>query len=285
MSGPSNNPSVFDEPQFRGGVNDGVGDGSAPSGGCWRCGYSLSGLKRAPGVPIKCPECGAGEFDSGGEGAEAADQTVWDEPGLSKTLAGETPEGAVTYAGWLREKLEQTNPATTWWMTLCVALMAGPWGLVGAVASQFAGGGNSMLSLFGLVLLAPLTEEVMKIAAVTWAVERRPYWFGGAGRMGGGQLLLCCGAGGLVFAAIENVLYLEVYIAEPDAWIVWWRWTVCVALHVCCSLIAGLGLRRVWLRCVTRLERPDLTLSLTHLGIAIGVHGTYNLLVTLLEFA
>ncbi|MBX3385870.1 MAG: PrsW family intramembrane metalloprotease [Phycisphaeraceae bacterium] len=247
---------------------------------CWKCGYSLRGLKRRAGATLICPECGAGEFDSGAEGAEAADQTVWDEPGLSPSLAGQAPEGAVTYASWLRARMQETAASATWWLTLCLAVAAGPWSIVGTFAAQFMGAAEGGLSLFGLVLVAPLIEEVMKIAAVTWAVERRPYWFRSPG-----QLLICCVASGVVFAAIENVLYLEVYIADPSSAIVWWRWTVCVALHSGCSLIAGLGLRRIWTRCVSRLERPEMSLGLPFLTVAIVVHAVYNALAMVLGLA
>lgn len=281
MANPGNDPSVFDEPHMRG--------HAATTVGCWKCGYSRAGLA----VGTRCPECGAEEFDPaapatllGQDGAERAEQSVWEEPTLSDLLAGETPADAETYARWLDEQQNRTQVTTTWAATVMVAAAAGPWAIVGAfcgaMTGESAGGvlsSRSFLNVLAVIVFGPVMEEVMKIAAATWVVERRPYLFSTAS-----QVAIGCLAGGLAFAAVENVIYLNVYIDQPTPEIWQWRWTVCVMLHCGCSLIAGLGLMRVWRTTMATRLRPDLNLGTRYLVTAIVVHGMYNALAMGLEW-
>ena len=118
----------------------------------------------------------------------------------------------------------------------------------------------------------------MKIAAALYVVELKPYLFRSPV-----QILICVLAGGLVFSVLENLLYQYVYISDPTPELLRWRWTVCVALHVGCSCIAGLGLRRIWLttwRCKTQ---PQIALAYPYIVIAVIVHGSYNGFATLLD--
>jgi RsiW-degrading membrane proteinase PrsW (M82 family) len=158
-------------------------------------------------------------------------------------------------------------------------MAAGPWAVLGAC---FGAGGqdglHALLNVTAIVLVGPIMEEVMKAAAAGWAVETRPYWFTSAP-----AVIICCAAAGLSFSLIENLLYLNVYIADPEPWIAWWRWTVCTALHTGCSTIAGLGLARVWRRTITTGTRPDLSAGTPWLIAAIVLHGLYNALAVALE--
>ncbi len=260
--GPSHNPDVFHEPHLR-------PLGSHPL--CPRCGYDLSGLP-----PGRCPECGARPFEPSPDEAERVDQSVWDEPGLSRPLAGDPGESPLTFSAWFRRKRTGTTPLHSWMAVLGVALAAGPW----AVLGTFWGAGQSLVSVLALTLLGPMVEEVMKISAATYVVERRPYLFRSRT-----QVLVCGLAAGLAFAAIENILYLGVYIDRPSASLVAWRWTVCVALHAGCTMIASLGLARIWKRTEKTGERPDLSIGFPYLVAAVVVHGSYNGLALLMSLA
>jgi DHA2 family multidrug resistance protein-like MFS transporter len=90
-------------------------------------------------------------------------------------------------------------------------------------------------------------------------------------------------AGGLAFAAIENVLYATVYLVDPTPGLLRWRWTVCVALHATCSTVAGLGLVRIWSTTVATSTRPRLSLGSPFLVAAIVLHGGYNAIAVLLD--
>lgn len=282
MPDPSSDPSIFDEPHMR-------GRPGAPLA-CWKCGYNRGGLP--PGSI--CPECGAGEFKPGDggplesmvglEGADRAEQSVWEEPALA---AAAVPANAETYARWLNQQRARTTPAASWAATILFAAAAGPWAIVGTFCGSFSGapdgsgaGEVSVVGLLAIIVFGPVMEEVMKVAAVTWGVERRPYLFTSRA-----QVALCCLAGGLIFAVVENILYLNVYVADPTPEVRFWRWTVCVFMHSACSVIAGLGLMRMWHTAIRRGKPPDLGLGARYLVAAIIVHGGYNAFATALELA
>lgn len=205
---------------------------------------------------------------------DRVEHTVWDEPGLSSELAGEVPAGSLTYAAWLEKRIQGTTFGHSWRMALLIAAAAGPWALFGALTR----GGQSFFGILILTIFAPAVEEMMKVAAPLWVIEKRPYLF--RSRV---QIALCVLASGCVFAAIENVLYLNVYIAEPSDILVRWRWTAGMALHMGCSFVAGLGLMRIWSRTIRDRTMPMLSLGAPYMVIAMVIHGTYNAFALVVE--
>jgi len=229
--------SVFDEPDIFPGRADEVVD---QDWSCTNCGYNLRGLP----THHPCPECG------------------------HKELYRPAPPGSSSYQSWLRRRIEATSPTRAWTVALLLAVCGGPWAIFAALLdASNAGGGLLML----MVVLAPVVEETMKIAAAAWVVEVRPYLFRRVE-----QLQVATVGSALVFAAIENVLYLNVYNPNPTLLYTIWRWTVCVALHMGCTLLATRGLAAVWRRCTTELRPPRLTQGIRWLVIAIIVHASYN---------
>lgn len=206
------------------------------------------------------------------------EHTVWNEPSL--VASGATaPDGQLTYARWLDAESARFTWAQSFWVTVGLALVAGPFGVLGA----FVSGPSSGLSAFGLlavVVVGPVTEEITKIAGALWVVEKRPYWFKSML-----QVLLCAGAGGLAFAAIENLIYIYLYNPGGGAEFRAWRWTICTALHVNCSMIAGWGLVRIWHKAISTRTRPELRLGMPLFALAMITHGLYNLSVTVAEVA
>jgi hypothetical protein len=204
---------------------------------------------------------------------ERVEHTVWDEPTLAPEL-GERVAPDITYQSWLARKIEQTTWLDSWFVTLLVACAAGPWGVMGA----FAGAGATGFMLLAVCVFGPVVEEVTKVAAAMWIIEKRPYSF-----MTGGQILICAACGGLAFAAIENLIYTYVYVPNHTTEFVAFRWTVCVALHMTCSTLAGIGLVKVWRDAITNLHRPRLELAYRWMITAMVCHGLYNLTVTVLQ--
>ncbi len=198
------------------------------------------------------------------------DHNVWEEPTLFPAEHVELPASAITYERWLTEHLDRTSPAQRQWNTLLIALAAGPFAILGAMLN-----GVELEYMFFTVLvvavIGPAIEETMKIALATWVVEKRPFLFGS-----GRHILFCGAVSGFVFAAVENVLYLNVYIPNPTDNLVLWRWTVCVALHTGCSFLASVGLARVWREATTTRKRPRIGRALPYLIMAIVIHGLYN---------
>ncbi len=206
--------------------------------------------------------------------AEAVDQSVYDEPAFSAELAGPAAKGGLTYRGWLEQGRERVSVEGSWGLTLLLALAAGPWAVLGAMLSEW----QSWLGALVLVAFAPVAEEMMKVAAALYVVEKRPFLFRSAA-----QIMLTVLAGALVFSVVENLLYLHVYVRHPSAALIAWRWTVCVALHTGCTFIAGLGLVRIWRDAWERMDRPRLPLGSPYLMTAIVLHAVYNASALLLE--
>ena len=206
--------------------------------------------------------------------SDQVEHTVWDEPALSSHL--ETPGDATTYERWLEEGIRQTTAIDSWRTTLFVLVSAGVFAVVGSVLS----GGITANGIIRIAVVGPMTEEAMKIAMIAWVVEKRPFRFRSAT-----QIAACAIASGLAFASIENFMYLNVYISNPPASLIRWRWTVCVLLHVGCSFIASLGLIRVWGDAMSHRRRPRLSRAAGFVMAAVIVHGVYNATALLWEAA
>ena len=207
--------------------------------------------------------------------SDRVDHSVWEEPALSAEMVGGAPADAATYGAWLSQRMAETPASLSWWVTAGIAAVSGLFAVVGTLLRGSGGlglGGGLMM----VCLVGPLTEEIMKAALSMWVVEKRPYLF-----QSPWQIALTAAASGLMFAVVENLLYLNVYIPNPQAGIIAWRWTACVALHVICTSVAGLGLIRVWQDCVQHGRRPQLTRASAFLASAVAIHSAYNTLVAL----
>jgi hypothetical protein len=208
---------------------------------------------------------------------DSVEHTVWDEIALSPELAGTAADDQLTYARWLARRMAETSWINSLWITLVVAAVAGPWGVLGALTGG-GGGEGSASRLVLIVFIGPVTEEIMKIAAALWVVEKRPYLFKSLW-----QILFCAAAGGAAFAFIENLMYLYVYLPEHSAKLAAWRWSVCVGLHMNCSFVAGVGMARIWDNAVRNRHRPQLWLGVPWFVMAMTAHGIYNGTVVVAE--
>ncbi len=195
--------------------------------------------------------------------------SVFDEPSTPRDQHGPG------YADWLAQRRAAVGPLIS--LAVC-ALLAVVSGLLAVLATLIAGdpasGGVLLLVLFG-----PMIEEVMKLAAPSYIVEAHPYLFRARW-----QIIFVAAGSGLGFSAVENLLYIHVYIKDPSPEIIAWRWSVCVAMHVACSIVASLGLARAWSHAMRHHLKPDITRGVSLLITAIVIHGTYNAFAIALQF-
>ncbi|MDA7503392.1 PrsW family intramembrane metalloprotease [Planctomicrobium sp.] len=195
--------------------------------------------------------------------------SVWNEPGVSPVLSGSPPEDALTFANWLEERRSQTGFLDSWALVFCWAFVAGPLAILGTLLGALTN--FTFLIPLQIVLIGPIAEELMKIAIPLWVVERRPYLF--RSRF---QIFICALAGGVAFAAVENVMYLGAATLDWTNPLTRWRWTICVALHTFCCLISALGLARIWKKTMDGKTAPIIQHGVPYFTTAIVVHGTYN---------
>jgi len=215
---------------------------------------------------------------------DVVQHTVWDEPVLSDALLGPADGPRLTYSEWLDWRIATTPSTRTWFVTLAIVLAAGPWGALGALFENMTAG---VWGWIAAVIVAPVVEETMKVAIALWVIEKRPYLFRNSA-----QILLCALAGGLAFAFLENLIYLNFTIpgsreavgSESARSVVTaasidlatWRWTICTSLHATCSFLAGLGLARMWSQATSHRIRPKIVHAAPMIIIAMVVHGLYN---------
>ncbi len=207
----------------------------------------------------------------------APDDSIWDEPGLSKELVGELPADRRSYAQWLRERQARFSGTSSWLVTLGVVLATGPWAVLAAFFRESTSGASGIV---GSVIIAPIVEELMKVSLPLMIVETRPYLFRSKS-----QILLAAIAGGACFGLLENLLYLHVYIPDPSPTIIMIRWLACLPAHTIWSLIAGIGVARMWQRTHDDLRRPDMTMAATWLIAAMILHGTFNAIAVIASLA
>ncbi len=204
------------------------------------------------------------------------EHSVFDEPALADAEKTATKE--LSYRYWLAEGWEKTSYLKSWLITIGIVLVAGPLAAVASLISSSFTHGTGW-QIVNLVTFGPMIEEIFKIALIYYIVEKRPYLFHNLF-----QILIAALAGGLMFAVIENILYIYIYIDLPTPEIIKWRWTVCTMLHVSCSAIASFGLIRMWLDVFQQQSRPKLELAYPFLTAAMIIHGSYNGIALMLDW-
>jgi hypothetical protein len=168
------------------------------------------------------------------------------------------------YGAWLEQQLVEAQGRTYWPGLALMAALGGLFAVVGALVSELGG-------LWGLVVFGPAIEEVLKVGLVVMALETRPQWL--TRRW---EIWLVTVSSALAFAAIENVIYLNVYLPDPSQAVVLWRWMVCTALHVGCTMVATLGVLRMWRSVWVERKPAQPAAALPWLVVAVVIHGSYN---------
>lgn len=198
---------------------------------------------------------------------------VGDEPGLPASADGPT------YRDYYAQKRRQTTTAGQLGAMLAAIVFSGAAAVVGTfIGSPFTTFGA--LGFLAIVTIGPAVEEVMKIAGVLYLAERRP-WLIPSWRWP----VVIAAASGLVFAAIENILYINVYFPNEGAEFATLRWTVGPALHITTAVISSIGVSRMWSMTHTHGAPPSMAYARPFLITAAVIHGLYNLTAIILEAA
>ena len=133
-----------------------------------------------------------------------------------------------------------------------------------------------------VVIVGPFTEEMLKQSGAVFQLEKmrgsiRYDW----------QFFLSGALGGAAFAVLENLIYQFIYLRslspEKLASVMAFRWTICTALHILCTVISSMGLRRVWRESLDKNRPFRLSEAFPWFAAATVVHGLYNLSMMLLD--
>lgn len=162
--------------------------------------------------------------------------------------------------------------AMPWWVVPFVVVCGGVLGVLGAVIQEWRS-----FDLLGPFVSGPVIEEATKPAGVYILLVRRPLSV--SGRRTKALLSACAGT---AFGVVESAVYVLVYVDDPSAGYVVFRFTVPVVLHTLTGLIFGLGITDRLMRSV-RGEVPFLSGSWPFFITAVAIHSAYNVGATLLE--
>lgn len=149
-----------------------------------------------------------------------------------------------------------------------LALLSGLFAIVSAIIRQLTIG---MPDLLAAVMVAPPVEEILKIAIPIMVLEHRAHWLSR-----GKDLVWFAIGSALVFSVVENLLYIFVYLENPSAELLLWRWTACTTMHVAATGLSGVGLMRAYERGLRIGCKPRFVWEWPWLIGAIAVHMAYN---------
>lgn len=151
---------------------------------------------------------------------------------------------------------------------LGLMLLSGLFSIVAAILRQLTIG---LPDILAAVVVAPPVEEILKIAIPIMVLEHRAKWLSR-----GRDLLWFALGSALVFAVVENLLYSFIYLKNPSAALLWWRWSACTAMHVVAAGLSGIGLMRAFNRGRRDNQPPRFVWEWPWLAGAIAVHMAYN---------
>ena len=125
--------------------------------------------------------------------------------------------------------------------------------------------------------VATMIEEVLKPSGVYILLVRWPELL--TSRI---YTALLAAVGGLSFAVVENIIYLQFYFPEHTQTLVVFRYTACLTIHVVCSFILGFGINQKLLASV-RGEIPLLKGNQKFFIIPMIMHSLFNIMAVLLQ--
>jgi len=157
-------------------------------------------------------------------------------------------------------------------LAFLIAAGGGVLGVLGAIIQELSQG-----SLLVAFVAVPMIEEVMKPSGVYLLLVRWPRVL--TGRV---YTALLAAVGGLSFAVVENIIYLQFYFPEHTQTLVAFRYSACLTMHVACSFILGFGINQKLLASV-RGEVPFLKGNKKFFFIPMILHSLFNIMAVLIQ--
>ena len=161
-----------------------------------------------------------------------------------------------------------------------IAIVGSVGGAGAAMLKSSAMALDPLVGVLLLVVVAPAVEEICKPLAIVFLLDKRPHWFRGPTEI---VILAACSA--LVFATLENLLYIFVNNPGGSGLFVTYRLTVCTALHVTASTVFGFGLAKMWRHIRDKGGHFDIDVCFKYYVTAVIIHGSYNGIALILEWS
>ena len=197
------------------------------------------------------------------------------EPGVGD---GDSPE----YRELLEMEMERYPASIVPFLSVLAGIAGGFFAVPAVLLDSLSSMLGFILGILVQVVVGPFAEETLKQSGAIFQLEK----------MRGSirydlQFFLSGALGGVVFSVLENLIYQYIYLRslspEKLASVMAFRWTICMALHILCTVVSSMGLRRVWRESLDK-ERPfRLSDAFPWFAAATAVHGLYNLSVMLLD--
>ncbi|MCP3966455.1 MAG: PrsW family intramembrane metalloprotease [Lentisphaerae bacterium] len=197
--------------------------------------------------------------------------SVFSEPAISSENSGDTVRSAIL------KKAAHISFAKSWGVSFLAGLIGG----ILSVPGVFLANSGGMFAFGYIIIGGPVAEELMKQCGMIYLTEYKPWYIKNRW-----QYYFAAIISALIFATIENILYINVYLAKLPLdkleRVASFRWSICTLLHVSCALIASLGLKRVWDGRLLTGKPADLAYAYPYFILAIVIHGLYNFTMTIL---
>ena len=197
------------------------------------------------------------------------------EPGVGD---GDSPE----YRELLEMEMERYPASIVPFLSVLAGIAGGFFAVPAVLLDSLSSMLGFILGILVQVVVGPFAEETLKQSGAIFQLEKmrgsiRYDW----------QFFLSGALGGAVFGVLENLIYQYIYLRnlppEKLANVMAFRWTICTALHILCTVISSMGLRRVWRESLSK-ERPfRLSDAFPWFIAATTVHGLYNLSMMLMD--
>ena len=201
---------------------------------------------------------------------EAVRDSVFSEPHI--TAGG----SADAFADLLDRKRRETSGTPALPLSILAGFIAGPVSILGV----FVSGSPTFAGLLYVIILGPIVEEFVKQLGLVYLLEKRPWLLRSPW-----QFPLCAAITAGVFATIETLMYINVHFRHVNPAmreeLATFRWTVCTAMHIGCSVVASLGMLQVWRKYTLNRRPVNLTDANRYLLVAAIIHGAYNAIAVL----